>query len=59
MLCLPSRRASAIAIMFTGLTVATVTGVPLGTFIGQQNSLAYVLSFIASIGLVGLIASYF
>lgn len=50
----PSRRASAIAIMFTGLTVATVTGVPLGTFIGQQTAL-----FIASIGLVGLIASYF
>lgn len=31
----PAKRASAIAVMFTGLTVATVTGVPLGTFIGQ------------------------
>ena len=31
-----NRKASAIAIMFTGLTVATVTGVPLGTFLGQQ-----------------------
>ncbi|MGM3304355.1 MFS transporter, partial [Bacillus cereus group sp. BC12] len=31
----PSKRASASAVMFTGLTVATVTGVPLGTFIGQ------------------------
>jgi predicted MFS family arabinose efflux permease len=31
-----NRRASAISIMFSGLTVATVTGVPLGTFIGQQ-----------------------
>ncbi|MFH1803960.1 MAG: MFS transporter [Pseudomonadota bacterium] len=30
-----NRRASAIAMMFTGLTVAIVTGVPLGTFIGQ------------------------
>ncbi len=30
------RRASAISIMFSGLTIATVTGVPLGTFIGQQ-----------------------
>ena len=37
----PSRRASAIAIMFTGLTVATVTGVPLGTFIGQQTAWQY------------------
>ncbi len=40
---LPSRQvwckekaASAIAIMFGGLTVALVTGVPLGTFIGQH-----------------------
>ena len=30
------KAASAIAIMFTGLTVALVTGVPLGTFIGQN-----------------------
>lgn len=30
------KAASAIAIMFTGLTVALVTGVPLGTFIGQH-----------------------
>jgi DHA1 family inner membrane transport protein len=28
----------AIGLMFTGLTVATVIGVPLGTFIGQQSS---------------------
>ena len=55
----PSRRASAIAIMFTGLTVATVTGVPLGTFIGQQTAWHMSFLFIASIGLVGLIASYF
>ena len=32
----PNRRASAISMMFLGLTVAIVTGVPLGTFIGQQ-----------------------
>jgi multidrug resistance protein len=32
----PDRRASAIALMFMGLTVAIVTGVPLGTFIGQH-----------------------
>lgn len=30
-----NRRGSAIAMMFMGLTVAIVTGVPLGTFIGQ------------------------
>jgi len=31
----PERRASAIAIMFTGLTVANVLGVPFGTWLGQ------------------------
>jgi DHA1 family inner membrane transport protein len=30
------RKASAIAAMFTGLTVANILGVPLGTWIGQQ-----------------------
>ena len=30
------RRASAIAAMFTGLTVATVLGVPFGTWLGQH-----------------------
>ncbi|AKM30651.1 arabinose transporter permease [Pandoraea faecigallinarum] len=30
------RRASAIAVMFTGLTVANILGVPLGTWLGQH-----------------------
>ncbi|PRD42523.1 MFS transporter [Phyllobacterium phragmitis] len=32
----PDKRASAIAIMFTGLTVANILGVPFGTWLGQQ-----------------------
>lgn len=51
-----NKRASAIATMFTGLTVATVTGVPLGTFIGQHASWHISFVAIAFIGLVGLIA---
>ncbi len=51
-----NKRASAIATMFTGLTVATVTGVPLGTFIGQHASWHISFVTIAFIGLVGLIA---
>jgi predicted MFS family arabinose efflux permease len=35
-LVLKEKAASAIALMFSGLTVALVTGVPLGTFIGQH-----------------------
>jgi len=48
-----NRRASAISIMFSGLTVATVTGVPLGTFIGQL--FGWRLAFIA-ITVVGVLA---
>ncbi len=32
----PEKRASAIALMYMGLTVANIIGVPLGTYIGQQ-----------------------
>ena len=36
----PNRRAQAIALMFTGLTLANVLGVPLGTALGQAVGLA-------------------
>lgn len=32
----PNKKASAIAVMFTGLTVATILGVPFGTWLGQH-----------------------
>ncbi|MGG3452638.1 MFS transporter [Paenibacillus rhizolycopersici] len=51
------RRASAISIMFTGLTVATVTGVPLGTFIGQQLGWRAAFIVIVTVGLFGFIAN--
>lgn len=54
-----NRRASAISIMFTGLTVATVTGVPLGTFIGQQFGWRVAFLTIVIIGIVALIANSF
>lgn len=53
----PDKRASAIAVMFTGLTVATVTGVPLGTFIGQQTGWHMTFLFIAFVGAIGLLAN--
>lgn len=52
-----NRRASAISIMFTGLTVATVTGVPFGTFIGQQFGWRFAFIVIIIIGLAALIAN--
>ncbi|WP_102346139.1 MFS transporter [Bacillus sp. Marseille-P3661] len=51
------RRASAISIMFTGLTVATVTGVPFGTFLGQQLGWRFAFLAIVLIGIVALLAN--
>ncbi|MFC9893844.1 MFS transporter [Nocardia sp. NPDC127579] len=49
------RRAGAIAIMFTGLTVATMVGVPLGTLLGQAFGWRLTFLFVALIGMIGLI----
>ncbi|MEC0182028.1 MFS transporter [Paenibacillus peoriae] len=51
------RRASAISIMFSGLTVATVTGVPLGTYVGQQWGWRAAFMAIVVVGIVALIAN--
>ena len=47
-----NRRASAIALMFMGLTVAIVTGVPLGTFIGQTFGWRATFWAVAALGLI-------
>lgn len=49
-----NRRASAIALMFMGLTVAIVTGVPLGTFIGQTFGWRATFAAVAGLGVVAL-----
>ena len=51
------KEASAIAIMFTGLTVALVTGVPLGTFIGQTFGWQATFLTVAALGTIALIGS--
>lgn len=52
-----NRRASAIAMMFTGLTVATVTGVPFGTFLGQQFGWRFAFMAIVVIGIIAFIGN--
>jgi multidrug resistance protein len=47
-----NRRASAIAMMFMGLTVAIVTGVPLGTFIGQTLGWRATFWAVAALGVI-------
>lgn len=51
------KAASAIAIMFGGLTVALVTGVPLGTFIGQHFGWRETFLAVSLIGMIAIIAS--
>ncbi|QGV79648.1 MFS transporter [Streptomyces ficellus] len=51
----PEKKAGAIAMMFTGLTVANVVGVPLGTFIGQSAGWRTTFFLVAALGVLGLI----
>ena len=50
----PSKRASAIAVMFTGLTVANVLGVPVGTWLGQAHGWRATFWAVAAVGLLAL-----
>ncbi len=52
------KAASAIAIMFTGLTVALVTGVPLGTFIGQTFGWQSTFLAVSLLGLIAFVGSW-
>jgi DHA1 family inner membrane transport protein len=49
------RRAGAIAMMFSGLTIANVVGVPLGTFVGQHAGWRATFALVAGLGVVGLL----
>ncbi|MEI4964948.1 MFS transporter [Aeromonas caviae] len=51
------KAASAIAIMFSGLTVALVTGVPLGTWIGQVFGWRETFLVVSLLGLVAMVGS--
>ncbi|ORT57744.1 MFS transporter [Streptomyces sp. CB03238] len=51
----PQKKAGAIAMMFTGLTVANVVGVPAGTFIGQTAGWRATFFIVAALGVLGLL----
>jgi DHA1 family inner membrane transport protein len=50
----PNKKAGAIAMMFTGLTVANILGVPLGTLVGQSAGWRVTFLIVAGIGVVGV-----
>lgn len=47
------KRASAIAMMFSGLTIAIVTGVPMGTWIGQHYGWRATFLAVSALGILG------
>ncbi|MGW4384114.1 MFS transporter [Kitasatospora sp. NPDC004531] len=51
----PNKKAGAIATMFTGLTIANIVGVPLGTYIGQAVGWRFTFAVVAALGVVGLL----
>jgi DHA1 family inner membrane transport protein len=51
----PQKKAGAIATMFTGLTVANIVGVPLGTLVGQAVGWRVTFAVVAALGVVGLV----
>jgi len=51
----PARRASAISLMFTGLTLATLLGVPAGTWLGHLAGWRATFWAVAAIGVVALL----
>lgn len=51
------KAATAIAQMFSGLTVALVTGVPLGTFIGQTFGWQATFSAVSGLGVIAFVGS--
>ncbi|MFF5334444.1 MFS transporter [Streptomyces sp. NPDC013181] len=51
----PQKKAGAIALMFTGLTVANVVGVPAGTYIGLHSGWRVTFFVVAALGVLGLV----
>ncbi|QWA12097.1 MFS transporter [Sodalis ligni] len=52
----PNRRASAVALMFTGLTLANVLGVPIGTWLGQLYGWRATFWCVSALGVAAFIA---
>ena len=53
------KEAQAISIMFAGLTLANLAGVPIGTYIGHHFSWRYTFIIIAIVGLLTFVSLYF
>lgn len=55
----PGKEAQAIAVMFTGMTLANLAGIPLGTYVGHHFSWRITYGVISCLGLVTAASIYF
>src|SRR5690606_11039693 len=55
----PGKEAQAISIMFAGLTIANLIGVPLGTYIGHHFMWRYSFAIVVLVGIITLLALKF
>lgn len=55
----PGKEAQAISTMFTGMTLANLIGVPLGTYIGYEYDWRITYGFISLLGLITFVAIYY
>ena len=55
----PGKAAQAMAVMFSGLTVANILGVPLGTYIGQEWHWSFSFMLVGIAGIATLSSLYF
>jgi DHA1 family arabinose polymer transporter-like MFS transporter len=53
------KEAQAISIMFSGLTIANLAGVPIGTYIGHHYTWRYTFIIIALVGFLTFVSLYF
>ncbi|MBA8823041.1 DHA1 family inner membrane transport protein [Saccharopolyspora lacisalsi] len=52
----PGRRARAVSVLFLGLTLANVAGVPVGTYLGQRFGWRWTFAMVAVLGLASLLS---
>ncbi|SEM90738.1 MFS transporter, DHA1 family, arabinose polymer transporter [bacterium A37T11] len=50
------KEAQAVSMMFAGLTIANIAGVPLGTYIGHHFSWRYSFAIVAFVGIITLVS---
>ena len=51
----PDKKASAVAVIFTGVSLANIVGVPLGTFVGQHLGWRASFGIVSSLGTISIL----